>query len=276
MIGNGSPLIHELETSEMHAWSAFYQAASRTTVKHCGLRMAATPDGLATIAANIDVLALNRVVGFGLEQGDAVNSIAQLIELYANVHAQRFFVQLSPGGRSSALGRALEAHGFRHHNNWVKLFRDASPPPPVTTGLEIREVATNEATVFGTIVARCFGWPDETIAWIGALVGQPGWHHYFACDGDAPVGTAALFAQRGSAWLDFASTLPAYRGHGVQSALLARRIRHAAELGCRRLVVETAEQTPERGAPSYRNTRRFGFQAAYVRPNYLYEVEARA
>jgi hypothetical protein len=36
------------------------------------------------------------------------------------------------------------------------------------------------------------------------------------------------------------------------------------------LVVETAEDTPEKGAPSFRNMLRFGFQVAYVRPNFIY------
>ncbi len=52
--------------------------------------------------------------------------------------------------------------------------------------------------------------------------------------------------------------------------MLARRIRDAAEAGCEMLVVETAEDRPDKPAPSYRNQLRFGFQVAYVRPNYIY------
>jgi hypothetical protein len=54
--------------------------------------------------------------------------------------------------------------------------------------------------------------------------------------------------------------------------LLARRITDAADLGCRRLVVETAEDTPKKDAPSFRNMLRFGFQVAYVRPNYIFSL----
>ena len=56
---------------------------------------------------------------------------------------------------------------------------------------------------------------------------------------------------------------------GAQSALLARRLQDAGAAGCDRFVLETAEERPERGAPSYRNALRFGFRTAYVRPNYV-------
>ena len=81
-----------------------------------------------------------------------------------------------------------------------------------------------------------------------------------------------MFVSGDRAWLDFAATLPEYRGRGAQAALLARRIVDAAQLGCRWLVVETAEETPQRGAPSFRNMLRFGFRQAYVRPNFIYAI----
>ena len=48
--------------------------------------------------------------------------------------------------------------------------------------------------------------------------------------------------------------------------------RLAAELGCRHTLVETAEDTPRRGAPSSRNALRFRFQEAYLRPNLIYTI----
>jgi GNAT superfamily N-acetyltransferase len=154
----------------------------------------------------------------------------------------------------------------------VKLYRDTSPPPSVATDLTVRRIDKTDALAFGTIAARCFGWPEATGRWIGEVVGRPRWQHYMAYDGGEAVATGALFASGEAAWLDFAATLPAYRGRGAQAALLARRIVDAAELGCRHLVVETAEDTPQRGAPSHRNMLRFGFQEAYARPNYIHTI----
>ncbi|MCP4685890.1 MAG: hypothetical protein GY867_10655 [bacterium] len=52
---------------------------------------------------------------------------------------------------------------------------------------------------------------------------------------------------------------------------MQRRIDDAIAQGCKHLVVETAEETHERSAPSYSNMLRFGFEVAYFRPNYLFK-----
>ena len=79
--------------------------------------------------------------------------------------------------------------------------------------------------------------------------------------------TLSLELSEMAAWSDF------YKAGSAQSTsecgLMARRIRDARELGCKMPVVETAEDTPQKGAPSFRNMLRLGFQVAYVRPNFI-------
>lgn len=85
---------------------------------------------------------------------------------------------------------------------------------------------------------------------------------------------AAAYFRKPFAELAFAATLPEYGGRGAQSAFLARRMQDAADLGCESLISETAEDTLERPVASYRNMRRFGFEVAYLRPNYLLEFRS--
>jgi GNAT superfamily N-acetyltransferase len=266
-------LVESLEACEMAAWRDFYRSASREAASTSGLYLAEREDALVTFASKIDVLALNRVLGLGLWQPASDASLDDLVQLCAEVRAPRYFVQLNPVAKPSDLPERLERRGFRHYNNWMKLFRDATPPPAASTDLTVRRIDEHDAQAFAQVVADCFSWPAATHDWIASLVGRPGWHHYLALDASRPVASGAFFASEGQAWLDFAATLPDCRGRGAQSALLERRIRDAAELGCHRLVVETAEQTSERGAPSFRNTLNFGFRVAYVRPNYMYETK---
>ena len=61
-------------------------------------------------------------------------------------------------------------------------------------------------------------------------------------------------------------------GRGAQSALIARRIRDAAAAGCDCLMVETAQEREDYPVPSYHNLLKFGFQVAYMRPNYILEL----
>jgi GNAT superfamily N-acetyltransferase len=71
------------------------------------------------------------------------------------------------------------------------------------------------------------------------------------------------------AWLGFGATLPAYRRHGAQNALLARRLAEAAARGARTAVTETGERVPDKPSSSYRNILRAGFHERYLRHNYL-------
>jgi GNAT superfamily N-acetyltransferase len=86
--------------------------------------------------------------------------------------------------------------------------------------------------------------------WFWATLGRPHWHHYLACDDGIAVSTAALYVDGGVGWLGFGATLPSHRNRGAQSALMARRIRDAADAGCSLVHTETAESTDEVPNPS--------------------------
>jgi hypothetical protein len=76
-----------------------------------------------------------------------------------------------------------------------------------------------------------------------------------------------MYAKEGVAYLGVAGTLPGHRGKGAQNALLAIRIRRAAELGCDLVVTETGERRDDRPSNSYRNILRAGFQETAVTAN---------
>jgi hypothetical protein len=268
--------IHDLESCEIAAWGDFYRAASRESAEACGLKVEEVGGGLVTVASRIDTLALNRALGIGLNQPATEHDVDQIVRFLTEERIARFFVQVSPVATPDELPRWLEARGFQHYNNWVRLHRDVSPTPEVKTDLVVREVDRQHAADFGHVVVSSFDWAEFMIGWVADLVGRPGWRHYMAFDGDTPAATGAMFVGGEFGWLDFAATLSTHRKRGAQSAILARRIHDAAELGCRWVLVETAEQTPEKEAPSYRNMIRFGFTEAYKRPNYIHENRSRA
>jgi GNAT superfamily N-acetyltransferase len=276
MIDSGIPLkefFHKLDMIEQAAWSDFYRSASTGTVVESGVVVSNEREPFCAMASKIDILAFNRMIGFGAGDTPKQKSITELIRNYQEHGVRRFFVQLSPLASETEVGQLLESHGFRYHNNWVKLFRRIDPIPVAETVLEIREISTENGLRFGEIVARAFDWPASVVSLVADTVGRQGWSHYMAFDGDLPVATGGMFISGVYVWIDFASTLPEYRGKGAQSALLARRIEDAAKLGCKWLVVETAEELPDKPAPSYRNMIRSGFETAYLRKNYLWSAE---
>jgi GNAT superfamily N-acetyltransferase len=85
-------------------------------------------------------------------------------------------------------------------------------------------------------------------------------------DGE-PAAAGTLFVLGDCAWVALGSTLPAYRGRGAQSTLVAERIRAAEGLGCLLVLTETGAVEHGRPSGSYRNILRAGFERAYVRGN---------
>lgn len=271
----GTDLAGHLEQIEVAAWSDFCRAATSEAVAACGIGLAEDDSVSASTASKIDVLAFNRVVGLGMTQPASEEQLDELISFYRRQNVKRFFVQACPTAAPGDISSWLEARGLSHYNNWVKLWRGVESCPPVESDLRVRRIGRNHAASFARILVTSFDWPRPLESWVAEMVGRPGWRHYMAFDRDAPAATAALFVDGENGWIDFASTLPEYRGRGAQGALVEQRIRDAAELGCKRLVVETAEEKPGHSAPSYRNMKRYGFQTAYIRPNYIYVNDSR-
>jgi hypothetical protein len=231
-----------------------------------------TTIGSATVAhaSKVDVLGFNRAVGLGLDGPASEGQIDEVIAHFARLAVPRFFVQLHPEAEPAALPQWLERRGFTHYNNWVRLHRDVSEFRADRELPRVERIGPERAEAFGHIVVHAFEWPEALAPFVTCLVGRPGWHHYLAYEGDTPIGTATLYAEGEMGWFGFAATVAEFRGRGAQTALIARRIADAGEAGCKHLIVETAQQTPEKEAPSYRNIRRSGFEVAYLRPNYLY------
>ncbi len=269
-------LTHEflikLEQQEAACFSEHFQRVPHKLAEWLGIRLINNNGYKALMAAGINVLAFNRVIGLGLENPVREKEVDDIIAFYKDAGINRFFVQPGPQAQLPFLPEMLREKGFRHHNNWVKLFRRIDSPMAESGALQIRQIGVEQADIFANVIIRSFEWPDELQQIIALPVGRPGWQHYLAYDEEKPVACAALYINGDYASLAFAATLPEYRKMGAQSALIARRFNDAAQLGCRWMITETAEETPERPVTSYRNMRRLGFEVAYNRPNYLFEV----
>lgn len=203
---------------------------------------------------------------FGLGMGRVVEKeeIAALVAFFAE-RATPARVDVCPHADPSLLRWLAEA-GFVATDFETVLYQ----PLPATElratapGVEVRIASTPEAReVWADLEARGFTDDQPTedhrilstsialraqaIPFIGYLEGKP-------------AGTGMLTISDGIAMFNGDSTLPAARNRGVQSALLAERLRYAAAVGCDLGVIEAA---PTGG--SQRNQLRAGFRIAYTR-----------
>ena len=150
------------------------------------------------------------------------------------------------------------------------LFRKLSMPDDAAdampAGVSVRRAVSEEANLWAETVAQGFAehYP-VTQAGLDVMGG------FFPRSGDEAAcflafvngtvaGGAALSARGGVCGLFGASTLPAFRRRGVQSALMSARLAWATERGC-----DLAVSIAQPGSASHRNIERRSFRVAYTR-----------
>ena len=258
-----------VEFIEAHEMQELVDATTPEVAARYGIRLERIGGALALLMREVDIPMFNRVVGLGLREPIA-DATLEAVEALCRGGKVRYLVQISPPVLTDELHARLEARGLPRMDNWAKMIRGLEPPPEIPTDLRIEQVGPEHAEAFADVVCAAFELPREYGALTTGLVGRPGWQHYLAFDGDTPVAAGALCVRDRVGNLTFGATLASHRGRGAQGAIMARRIRDGAALGCRWLVTETGEDTPDHPNPSYRNMLRTGFRLAYLRPNYIY------
>jgi hypothetical protein len=265
---NDRALAHVAEQAEARAWFDAVSAATPGVARALGLRAVAIAGGIALVASEIRSLLYNRAFAIGLERPLDERTLDRVIACYRR--DAPFSVQPGPATRPAAVGEWLERRGQHARFNWVRWVRDTGPAPEPRCDLRIRTIGRERATAFVDLAFQIFDEPAALAPWLALTVGRRGWTHYFGYDGRRAVAIGALFASRGVGWLGWGGTLASHRGRGGQSAMLTHRMRDARALGCRWLTLETAEDTPERPNPSFRNARRAGFRLLYLRPSHAH------
>lgn len=254
------------ELGELEAFRDFYAAAPPelgARSKEIGAALCVRLEPLSTVTM------FNRVLGLGL--GEPATR-AQLDEALDFVRGVEAYVTVAPDARPHDLGEQLESHGLLADRGWTKFSRPTDDPPQASTELRVERDESGEA--FAEAATRGFGVPDLFHDWLRRLAGREGWQCFAAFDGDRPAAAGALFVTGRVAWNGIGATVPEHRGKGGQGALLAARVRAAAEAGCEVVVTETGEPIDGLANGSYRNIVRAGFEPLYRRRNYLSPIAA--
>lgn len=130
--------------------------------------------------------------------------------------------------------------------------------------ITIRQGNADEASAFSAIVVRSFfpdgGEPAGFAEMIAPIYQAEGAIVYVAEIGGKTVacGAGLIIPERRIIALFGAGTLPEFRGLGLQTALLRRRMKAAQKAGCEYAVIVT-----QGGTTSMRNAERLGFRVAY-------------
>jgi hypothetical protein len=91
-------------------------------------------------------------------------------------------------------------------------------------------------------------------------LGEPGWSLYLARLDGLPAATGILYVRDRVGYCADAATVPAFRGRGLQGALLRRRIADAGAAG-----VDFVSSGATFLSTSHRNMERVGMRVQFVR-----------
>ena len=207
---------------------------------------------------------IGRATGVGLDPPFTSADLDRVEEFY-RAHKAPSQVDLCPM-HEPAVFELFKERGYAIAELNNVLFRklDAKekfPRPPL--GCEIRPSRRDEAETAGAIVESAF-FPDGAPEAYRGLVAP-----FYQIEGALPFvasmegklvacGTGLVIPQHKIFALCGAGTLAAYRGRGLQTALLHARMAAAVQAGCEYAVVVT-----QGGTTSQRNAERLGLRVAY-------------
>ena len=221
------------------------------------------------IAGGIAVFAgadspVTQALGVGLD-GEVGTSELDRLEEFFRLRGAATAIELCPLA-GLPLYEAFAKREYRLVEVSNVLVRELCPTDEFTSPPEItiRRATREDEELFTRTVAQGFA-EDVPVSQsiLDVMHGffySEGTNSFLAFVDGVAAGGASAFIHDGVAGMFGASTLPEFRGRGVQSALLAARLRWAAEHGC-----DLAKGITLPGSSSQRNHERFDFRVVYTR-----------
>jgi len=259
-------LSRRLERTEAHANAAFVESRARLEPE-----VGASWKDIGGAFALFDGVGSPLTQTFGLGMFSTADA-AQLDELdafFVDRGAVPFY-EVSPLADASLLSLFAE-RGYGPveltsilHQPLLERALPSSHPDSRVTVRRLDDADVAEADHWAAVSAG--GWAEtpelsEFIRALGRVNARAMDTHCFLAErGGQAIGAGAMHVHGGVALLAGASTIPTSRRLGAQQALLAARLRFAAESGCDLAMMGAAP-----GSASQRNAERQGFRIAYTR-----------
>lgn len=254
--------ISDEDAIEAEAFKAWHGACPSTIRDEQGFGCLPVNRGCAVSLPAAPGAIFNRI--FGLTTSDELEEAHRWMRQRAGTK----FVQLDPDSASGDVKRWIQVKGLAEQGPaWAKLVRHRSPDDrPLKSDVACRPVHESEADLFGSIICRGFGLPDDLIPIWAAIVGKEAWSCFFALDGNVPIGTGAMYSVGDRCWLGGGTVLAAFRHRGAHKALIDARVEAGLAKGGSTFVVEATFSSSGANL-SYDNLRKCGFEHAYNRRN---------
>ncbi len=274
-------LAHRLERAEAQHLALQVETHARLQPGQ-GAGIIPIAGGVAALTSGAFGRKLNHVTGFGLGKSASEDELASLEKRYA-ARGLATEIDICPYVDTGAL-QLLAARGYTVNafsNTYVKLLDDSILAPTVSgtqikagVAVEIEKVsAANADSFFAACVAgfsvQAHQRPVVLLQALAQIAMARGDTRLYIARVDGKIagsGGLGLIDPEGAAvaHLYIASTLPEYRGRGIQQALLQARLMDARQAG-----YTLASITARPSNTSARNALRAGFELAYTKSTFV-------
>ncbi|HSP48339.1 MAG TPA: GNAT family N-acetyltransferase [Clostridiaceae bacterium] len=214
----------------------------------------------------------NRVKGFGRKDLDRLEEI---LDVYHKKGIKPCF-DMTPDHLDEHVGKALSGHGYTAVEQLAFLelvpeFLEGIPHfisgipenlEGARDGIRIEEVREETAEDYVRIIMESNGGMDigdDVVSRKKHHFHQPHFRNLVAFIGDEVAGIGSLFIKEREGYIANDFTFEAFRGRGVQKALIAYRMREAEKLGLERLYTDV-----EFGSASHQNFEKCGFRTVFL------------
>ncbi len=205
-----------------------------------------------------------QVLGLGTE-GPVSEEDLDGVEEFFKIRGAGVSIELCPLADRSVLA-ILAARGYALAGFSNMLVRRLAASPPAVSSAEctVRHCTPTEGELWAKTVLEGFSGQmavtSENVDVLLSLFQQPGSICLLALVDDHPAGAGALSVHERVSAMYGASTIPAFRRRGVQSALIQSLVAEAIDARC-----DLAYTLTEPGSVSNRNLERQEFRLAYTR-----------
>ena len=136
----------------------------------------------------------------------------------------------------------LESRGYEPGSAMRRYLRPATTRgEEVPSPIAIRELDAMETEGMSHIVTKSLDLSSLATVLMFGLPERKGWRCYAASLDGWEVACGSMLTMNNLAWLALDATLPAARGRGCHTALIARRLADAARAGCDSVVAEVCD-----------------------------------
>jgi GNAT superfamily N-acetyltransferase len=199
----------------------------------------------------------NRIKGFGASDLDKLNHILTIFEQGKITPC----FDMTPLGLNYDVAKALTSKGFFSAEQLAFLQISADSNTQNDKHIKIISVTEDHAEQFIKLIGQSndIEYRDSLIKRKSEYFHRPNFKNYIAFSDDHPAGIGSLFISGNDGYIANDFTFPAFRGKGIQKALIHHRLQAAKELGLENIYTDV-----EFGSISHNNMAKMGFQLVYV------------